>query len=57
MYISIGAKRAEKVGVQSRTLLNKSRIRDLFSKIKDLFSTTRLRDQKNNGCTCTRCTR
>ena len=53
----IGAKRAEKVGVQSRTLLNKSRIRDLFSKIRDLFSTTRLRDQKNNGCTCTRCTR
>ena len=26
-------------------------------KFRDLFSTTRLRDQENNGCTCTRCTR
>ena len=26
------------------------RIRDLFSKIRDLFSNTRLRDQKNSRC-------
>ena len=29
-------------------------LRDYETKIRDLFSTTRL---KNNGCTCTRCTR
>ena len=60
MLIFIGAKRAGKVRVQNETW----RLKLLVCHLKErslldkwLFETSRLRDQKNKGCTCTRCAR